>query len=345
MARKKKKRKIKNREIKNRVSLQDVVKENVLVTASELIEMIHRVNPTGKGSGSVSTSQRYSDKAKLQSLLIRRFADVVMVEAPDPDNPRLVGFRLLHSHRDACHAFIDELDEDARAWTQRRIDEGMAAVGGALGPSAAFEPAPFPSINARVYHASFPPSPDPSPSGRMGKPKENINDLEKEEWMERGRHALAQYNYAECEECYRRAFSLSMGELDPALSLLELFVDDLAAYDKAIEISNSISIHVKKNERVRLLLALAAARCGQSKKALAYIKRLSDPRTAEVYLLSASDFIKKGEIKKASILLRRLKTLDRMDLKSEIEELDERIKTLRGDHLEMEENRFLEEKS
>ena len=338
MARKRKKRKIENRKIRsreNRVSLQDMLNENASVTASELIEMIHRVNPTGKGMGSDSTSQRYRDKSKLQSLLVRRFSDVVMVEQPDPDNPRLVGFRLIHSHRDGCHAFIDELDEDVRAWTQRRIDEGMVAGRHALDQD--FEPTPFPSMDGGVYHASFDPSPGLGEAPRTGKTKEELNDLETEELMDRGRHALDQYNYAECEECYRRAFSLSMGELDPALSLLELFVDDLAAYDKAIEISHSISINVKKNEQVRILLALAAARCGQTKKALAYIKRLSDPRTSEVYLIAAENFIKKKKIKKAAILLRRLKLLDRPDLKPEIERLDERIRSLRGGHLDLEE--------
>ena len=123
MAHKKKKKRPKKKFSEN--DYADVLKEKVPVTAHELLRMIHRINPTGEDIGSEKAFERYKIKTQLQSLLIRRFHESLMVEQPDPENPRVVGFRLGHFDIDACHTLIDELDEDARSWVQRQIDEAL----------------------------------------------------------------------------------------------------------------------------------------------------------------------------------------------------------------------------
>ena len=108
-----------------KINHNDVLKEKVTISAHELVKLIHRINPTGKNIPSKKESERYKIKAQLQSLLIRRFNEGLVVTQPDPKNPRLVAFNLRHYNENACHTLIDELDEDARAWTQRQIDEGL----------------------------------------------------------------------------------------------------------------------------------------------------------------------------------------------------------------------------
>ena len=102
----------------------DVLTGEISLSPLELIRMIHRVNPTSDGVRSAEAVERYQLKAKLQSLLIRLHRDGLRVEQTDPEQPQLIGLRLQHFAEDACHALIPELDEDARSWVQRQIDEG-----------------------------------------------------------------------------------------------------------------------------------------------------------------------------------------------------------------------------
>jgi len=311
----------KRKKKRQKIDQDDVLKQNVAVTALELIKMIHRINPTGKKISSKQESERYKIKAQLQSLLIRRFHDGLRVTQPDPENPRLVALNLRHFDEDACHALVDELDEDARAWTQRQIDEALTDV---------IIESTESSGKSIHYHK---PSSAAQYSQRSNE-KEIEEDLSKDELINLGQNALTEYDYDACEAYYRRALKLSPDDLDPVLSLLELFVDHLAAYEKAMDLSNSISTSVKKNEKVKTLLALAAARCGRIDRALEYIKRAADPGVSEVYLISANHFMQQGDIDAASKLLSVLKSFEQAELEPEIEKLERNIQSLQAKSLE-----------
>lgn len=135
-----------NKKKKQQVDPYLVLEERVSVTAHELIRLIHAVNPTSEYISSMESAERYKLKARLQSLLVRRFNEKLLVEQPDPENPKLVGFRLRHFDEDACHSLINELDEDARSWTQRQIDEARTA--------SAFDSTDLPSRSLHHYKSS-----------------------------------------------------------------------------------------------------------------------------------------------------------------------------------------------
>lgn len=313
MANKRKKKKQEN-------DYYDVLKEKVPITVHELIKMIHRINPTGENISSKKASERYKIKTQLQSLLIRRFHERLIVEQPESENPRLVGFRLRHFDEDACHAIIDELDEDARAWTQRQIDEALTGN-------------PFEATETleKSLHYTSPGIADYSPGNRI---KEREEDLTKDELMQLGQNALVEYDYDACEKYCRRALTLSRDDPNPALFLLELYVDHLAAYEKAIDLSKTISISLKANDKVKIFSALASARSGRIESALEYIKHVSHPRASEVYLLSVKHFIQEGDLERASHFLIELASFEQVELKPEIEQLAKNIQSLRDKRLE-----------
>lgn len=325
MAKKRKKKIQKN-------NYYDVLKEKTPVTVHELIKMIHRINPTGEDISEKKASERYKIKAQLQSLLIRRFKERLIVEQPEPENRLLVGLRLRHFDEeasraiinqfteDACHAIINELDEDARSWTQRQIDEALTDN-------------PFESTKTSeksIQYKSTVPV-DYSPAKGI---EEKEKNLTKDELITLGQNALTEYDYDASEKYYHRALKASPDDPAPTLLLLELYVDHLAAYEKALELSNTISIGVKKNDKVKVLLALAAARSDRIDLALEYIKHTSHPKTSEVYLLSVKHFIQKGDINRASHFLNELASFEQAELNLEMEQLAKNIQSLRAKSLE-----------
>lgn len=102
---------------------EDILSGKTVVTALELIRVIHRINPTKENRGKQETRERYRIKARLQSLLIHEFKDILRV-VPDPDNPDLVSLQLKHFDDNACHALISELDDEAISWVRMEMDLG-----------------------------------------------------------------------------------------------------------------------------------------------------------------------------------------------------------------------------
>ena len=310
-----------------KINHNDVLKEKVTISAHELVRLIHRINPTGKNIPTKKEAERYKIKARLQSLLIRRFNEGLLVTQPDPENPRLVAFELRHYDETACHALIDELDEDARAWAQRQIDEDLTEriTGRSLGSTESSETA---------FHSSKPYSTTDTAKHPQSSKTEVKEELSKDELIQRGHNALAEYDYDACETYYRRAVKLSPDSPDSVLSLLELYVDHLAAYEKALALSDSVPRSVKKSDEVEILLALAAARCGRIDSALEHIKRIIHPSASEVYLISANHFVQEGDLKGASELLGILKSFEQVELEPEVEELDKKIQSLQAKEFE-----------
>jgi hypothetical protein len=98
-------------------NIKEILAGKISVTALELIRLIHRINPTREDTNKGDTRKRYSLKAQLQSLLIQKFKDNLVV-MPDLDNPELVSLQLKHFDENACHALVQALDEEARSWVK-----------------------------------------------------------------------------------------------------------------------------------------------------------------------------------------------------------------------------------
>ncbi|MBW2205026.1 MAG: hypothetical protein JRF52_13380, partial [Deltaproteobacteria bacterium] len=316
-----------NKKKKRRTQLDpyEVLEGKAPVTALELIRLIHRINPTNTEVAAKKASERYRVKARLQSLLIREFKESLHVEIPEPQNPQLVGLRLLHFDEDACHALIHELEDDARSWIRRRIDEASAEKAAGRGD--------FPETPGSIEQLSN------DPLSRNGGLKERDEDISVNDWINLGQKALDAYDYDLCERYYLKALKASRGGLEPALYVLELLVDHLAAYEKALDISASFSTAAGKDRRVRILLGLSSARCGHFEQALDYIARISDPRVVEIYLLVAGHFVRERDENRAAKALSNLKSYENLEQESEIDKLEQevlRLKTKKLEHVEKE---------
>ena len=139
----------------------DEVLGGAKASLEELFRLIHRVNPTGRGGG----EERYRRKAALQSLLIREHASALGVEPTD--DPDIVSLRHVLGRRDACHARLSALDDDARSWARLQLD-------GWESPETA---APFAAVAGG------------------------------ESALTAGRRALAEYDYDTAESCFRAALA------------------------------------------------------------------------------------------------------------------------------------------
>lgn len=271
----------KNRKKKESSPLQarDVLAGRVPATLDDLVDLIHEVNPTGRDLPAREAEARYALKSALQSLLIRRFPEELTVR-PEPGQEDDVVFLDLHVHkglrqRNACHVRLGALDEDARSWVRRRLDEGATG-----GEDAADGPLPL----------------SPPLDG----------DAARDDLAE-GREAQEAYDYDAARRCYHRALVSSGGATGPALALLALLVDCLAADEEALDLIHSLSGPALAHGEVRRYLAVAAARCGRSAQALelidADLKARGRPQIAEVLVILARDAIERGDLGAAEELL------------------------------------------
>ena len=302
----------KRKKKKQHIDPNEVLAGRVKITSHELIRLIHQVNPTKEGINDKKASERYKLKAHLQSLLIRQFRDGLLVEQPDPGNPQVVSLKLQYFDEDACHALLPELDPDARSWVQRQIDEAVSQGGAETGEPPA----------GGLHRQSF-------DDAAADKEEYSQNEL-----INLGRQALAEYDYDACENYFYRAFTLSRGGVEAAITILEFFVDHLAAYEKAAALADSLSPPAKKDGDVKSLLALAAIRQGEIDRALEILGSQVQPRAAEVYLLGAKHFVTRGNVDRAKELLAVLKSIEPHQFQQGIVQLEEEIENLRLQGLE-----------
>ena len=253
----------------------------------------------------------------------------------------MVGLRLRYSSKDACHAPMDELDEDARAWVQRRIDTSRS--GGSSSPA---ETSGKPLSRDSFSDVSSQPS-DVSAEGEMD------DGLSADEWIRLGRSALEEYDYDSCEDRFLKALHVSKGGTDAALALLELYMDHLAAYEKAADLRESVSLKSyafcgkpedpKKAELANVLMAIADAYCGRIESALESVRRSSHPDASKVYLAAVRHFIEKGDEPQARTLLSRLATFDDPALSPEIDVLAKDVESLKTNRLKPKTRKMISE--
>jgi len=306
MARKSKKKK--------KIQPNDLLAERTSATSRDLIRMIHRINPTREGVEPHKAAHRYRLKARLQSLLIRRFGEGLIIEQPDVNQPQLIGIRLRNFDEDACHALIHELDDDARSWAQRQIDESRHdhspySFGSGDSPKA---DSPAPSSQSRPMEA----------------------ELSADELLQLGRIALEKFDYERSRALYRRALQQSEGGLQPAQALLEILIENLAADEEALALSESFSASTLKDKGIRIRLATAYARLDRIESALATIRRIVEPEAAQVYYLAAKHFIVRQDEGQALNQLTSLKACGSPEFVLETEQLEKDIRALRARRLE-----------
>jgi hypothetical protein len=275
---------------------EEVLAGKVDIGARELAELIQRVNPTDRKLPLAEVTQRYRLKNQLQSLLVRRFGDEVEVGA-EREGVALLSHR--PSGKSACHARVAELDDDARSWVQRRLDEAAAPD-----PAAAGTPVRAPARadgrkDERRPGAGDAPAtaatPAAAPAPFAGLPGELPDELPAGELLARGDDAMAAYDYELAQHAYERALAASRGDLPAASALLGLLVEHLAAYDDAVALWPRLSPAAAGDGRVRALVALAAAHAGEEARARELVRGLdreaghegAEAGAAEVYLVLA----------------------------------------------------------
>ncbi len=287
---------------------EDILDGRVEPRFEDLFDLIHRVNPTGERLSKKEETRRYGLKNRLQSLLIRSFGDEHLTLGEDA-RPGVVSLEHISGARDACHAVIAELEPDARAWVQRRLD--LAAMGGEEEDAVEF----FPGDDA-----------DGETSGDL---------------LQQGARALAEYDYEQGEELLRQAFEASRGGAETqhaaaAEALLELRVDLLGADEAALALTPRLSRAAKERPAIRTLLALAAARQGGVEHSVGLmtgltpaIAGLSLTRAAEVYAALAAGAIRDHDRSMARRFLDQVSEYD--PTHSRILGLEAELDTLRAE--------------
>ncbi len=234
---------------------QDMIARRIPAKAGELLEVIHAINPTGRSLGAADERRRYELKARLQSLLIRNFAeDLVVTDGA----PGVVSIRHRYLKQDACHARLDELDDDARARARWMLD-----VGELVEPHGGVAMSPAAPVIADA---------DP---------------------LDQGRGALAEFDYETARTHFERALQESDGDPAAARALLELLVDHMAADGDALAVEAQLGPRAAADAEVRALLAVAASRVGDVAAAHRLLEGLAGPRVAEAWKALAEDAIRR----------------------------------------------------
>ena len=254
----------------------DVLAGRVKPSAADLLQLIHRENPTGRELPTREAELRYARKARLQSLLVHRFADELEV-ALDPAQPGTVSLRHRGHGRDACHAVLASLDEDARSWVQRELDLAASAAPEAVAPAL------------RVR-------------GRVSPPavKDDGEEATPEALVRRAEAALEAYDYESARTALEQALQVSHGAAEPAAALLALLVETLGDDAGALAIEAKIAKAALAEARVRGPLALAAARSGHEERALGMTRGLADAEVARVFAALAASALTAGDIERAT---------------------------------------------
>jgi hypothetical protein len=263
-----------------RIDPEDVLRGRVRPDAPALCALVRAVNPSGEELPAAERARRYAQKSRLQSLLVARFADEIEVVPDLAAGPGVVLLRHRPSGSTASHALVAELDDEARSWAQRRLDE-LAAD-----PTPA--PAPFPERRRPRARRADPD--DDGPDGDAG-----TDDL-----LRAGQRALEAYDYDLARSLFTRALEHSVGAAAPAAALLDLLVEQLGADTDALALTGSLGAPALADPHSRRHLALAAARTGNRAGALAFLKDLRDPGTAGVFAALTRSALAEGDPEEAA---------------------------------------------
>lgn len=229
-------------------STEDVLRRG-RATAAELIELIRKENPTGRGLPRRAENERYRRKSALQSLLIERYATDIALVRDGATEIVTIRHRLLDA--DACHAVLGDLSEEARSIALRTLDLDDA-------------------------DGDAPPEPQRTRAQR----KKQTQATEDRASLSKGDACLDEYDYEGARSNYSAAWS-ETSSTQAALRLLSLFVDHMAADDDAITFASSLPTSVSSSPELRALAALAFARQGHRAEADRWLHGADDRRSAD----------------------------------------------------------------
>ncbi len=257
----------------HRLDPDDVIEGRARPTARDILALIHDVNPTGHDLSQKEAARRYVQKSRLQSLLIHRFPDEILVEPGD--EPGVIGLRHRASGADACHAVLATLDDDARSWAQMQLDLGGDDVESerALTPIAPEGPGSLP-------------------------PDAPLDGLSTAEILRRGRAALSDYDYTAARDCF--AAAMDRGDREAGALLLSVLVESLGLDEEALALERRLPREALDEPEVRLLLALAAARVHQRERALRLVRAESGDAAAEVFVALTRGALERDELDHAA---------------------------------------------
>lgn len=236
------------------------------VSATDLIAAIHTVNPTGRGLSAKVERRRYALKSQLQSRLVLDFFDDLAIE-PVAEQPGVLSLHFRPLDRDACHTLLGDLSSEARSRVQFLLDTQETR------PPVVQRETPL-------------------------QPRENV----RRGLVAEGRAALAEYEFDRARDLFEEALDGAEGEA-AALALLELLVENLAAWSDALAIEARLSPR-QLTPSVRTLLAQAAANVGDTVAFQRHSSGLADPRLAVSICVLAEQALQRGQLKDAAELLR-----------------------------------------
>lgn len=265
----------------------DVLAGRLRPSVVELFELIHAINPTGRKAEprrSSQTMREYEIKARLQSLLVRSYGDELRVEAQE-DGTIAIAHR--YSNRDGCHAQLDTLDDDARAWVRWQLDMNTASPD-----------------DSHAVAAS------PAPRGRVRDTVRDKDGEDDDDLLERGRRALAEYDFDVAVSAFRDALEQSGGDVAAARALLEVLVDSLAQDDEALALEEELNGDARADGDVQSLLGLAAARAGQRERAREWLEAAAGARAAEAWVVLARDALEHRAVPDAEGAVQRVEDAD-----------------------------------
>ncbi len=234
-------------------AVDDIVFGRQKIAIADLIDLIHRVNPTSIPLGKWATEERYRLKSRLQSFLIENYSDLVQATAMPGNGEQFVTLWVRGSGQGACHARLDQLTPAARSWARIQLDTEEATS-----PVAEWEP----------FRQDRKKSGGPS---------------EADDLLGRARQALGEYDYEQARELAELAFH-DRPEEAAALFLLELLVDHLALFSEALALGDRLAPALRRVSPIRCLLARAATNSGEFGLAKELLHRQNSRLAAESWL-------------------------------------------------------------
>lgn len=254
----------------------EVASGRARATIEQLFALIHDVNPTDRGVSASERAMRYSLKARLQAVLVRRHKEVLEV-VMDPADERVVSIRHRIAGRDACHAWLPSLDDDTRRWVETEL--ALAAT---------------PSVGKGPQAAEVRPT-------ASGSGKEALTAAEA---------AMGLYDYVEAVRLYQEAFDASRGGVAPARALLDIFVNHLADDAAALAVGARLSDAAATDPTVRGCLSVAAARAGDTAAARRWLKGAALELAAEALAVLVDHALGQGAQGQARGWLQALEEAD-----------------------------------
>jgi hypothetical protein len=121
----------------------DVLAGRCAVRLEQLFELVHAVNPSERGLEGRELAAAYATKARLQSLLIERFGEQLVVQEVPESGSDVIGIVHRTYRKDACHAVVAQLSAKAKAWVRWQRDVRTESEGERAAPATP-RPAPDP---------------------------------------------------------------------------------------------------------------------------------------------------------------------------------------------------------